>query len=104
MVGKRDRYKLANILAKSLGDLPFLASAIFYIRGERGWERRSGGDDVGEGEVERQTEKRFEAALKGDGTLRNFPNSDQDRASRNSQQLRGCVKRDIRQRDDTVSV
>jgi hypothetical protein len=32
VVGKHDRYKLANVLAKSLGDLPFLASAIFYIK------------------------------------------------------------------------
>lgn len=28
----------------------------------------------------KQAEKRFEALKKGDGTLREFPNSDQDRA------------------------
>ena len=32
MGGQDDIYKLAHILANSLGVLPFLASAIFYIK------------------------------------------------------------------------
>lgn len=52
MAGKDDRYKLAHILANSLGVLPFLASAIFYIKRGEGMGRRSGGGDVEEGEVE----------------------------------------------------